>query len=58
MSDLGKLYQQVILEHDKTPRRTGRLEAPTHSADGNNPLCGDRVTLTLRVEGTRLARST
>jgi nitrogen fixation NifU-like protein len=54
VSDLGKLYQQVILDHDRAPRHAGRLEAPTHSADANNPLCGDRVNVTLQVDGELL----
>ena len=49
MSDLGKLYQDAILEHHKAPRYAAALGAPTHSAEGNNPLCGDRVTVTLLV---------
>jgi nitrogen fixation NifU-like protein len=54
MTDLGKLYQQAILQHDREPRHAARLGAPTHAADANNPLCGDRVSITLRVEGERL----
>ena len=54
MSDLGRLYQQSILEHDKAPRYAGRLASPTHGADVTNPLCGDRVSLTLQVAGERL----
>ena len=49
MSDLGKLYQQTILEHDRAPRHAVAVAAPTHRADASNPLCGDRVALTLRV---------
>lgn len=53
VSDLRKLYQKAILEHDRAPRHAQALAAPTHRAQANNPLCGDRVTLTLRVaEGT------
>lgn len=54
MSDLGRLYQQAILEHDKAPRYAGRLASPTHATDVSNPLCGDRVSLTLQVDGERL----
>lgn len=50
MSDLRELYQEVILEHSKRPRCFGALERPTCSADGQNPLCGDKLHLTLRVE--------
>jgi nitrogen fixation NifU-like protein len=49
VSDLGKLYQDAILAHHKAPRHAAALSAPTHRAEGNNPLCGDRVVLTLQV---------
>jgi nitrogen fixation NifU-like protein len=49
MSDLGKLYPDVLLDHHRTPRRAARLAAPTHTADGNNPLCGDRVAVSLEI---------
>jgi nitrogen fixation protein NifU and related proteins len=49
VSDLGRLYQETILAHHRAPRFAGRLEHPTHAADGNNPLCGDRVGVTLEV---------
>lgn len=48
MSD-NSLYQQMILEHHKTPRNYGSLADPTHSAKGFNPLCGDRLELQMRV---------
>lgn len=54
MSDLRELYQEVILEHSKRPRCFGALECPTCTADGRNPLCGDHLTLTARVEGDTL----
>jgi len=49
VSDLAKLYQEQILEHHRAPRNAGRLPDPTHSAEAHNPLCGDRVRLTLRL---------
>ena len=49
MDDLTKLYQETILEHHRSPRNAGRLAQPTHQAEAHNPLCGDRVTVTLRV---------
>jgi nitrogen fixation protein NifU and related proteins len=49
MSDLEKLYQQQILDHHRAPRNAGRLSDPTHAAEAHNPLCGDRVNVTLRV---------
>jgi nitrogen fixation NifU-like protein len=39
-------YRDVVLEHNRTPRNFGRLDAPTHASDGSNPMCGDA----LRVE--------
>ena len=54
MSELGKLYPDVLLEHHRAPRHASRLRAPTHAADGNNPLCGDRVSVTVAVAGGRL----
>jgi nitrogen fixation NifU-like protein len=49
VDDVEKLYQQQILEHHRAPRNAGRLADPTHSAEAHNPLCGDRVCVTLRV---------
>jgi nitrogen fixation protein NifU and related proteins len=54
MSELGKLYPDVLLDHHRAPRRAGRLATPTHAADGNNPLCGDRVAVTLEIGQGRL----
>jgi nitrogen fixation NifU-like protein len=53
--DLKDLYRDVILDHNKRPRNFGRLDPCDTSADGNNPLCGDRLTLTLRLEGDRVS---
>jgi nitrogen fixation NifU-like protein len=49
MSDLSELYQKVLLEHYKNPRNFGGLEGANHRCDGHNPLCGDRITVLLRV---------
>ena len=46
---LDELYRQVILDHYRSPRRAGRLAAPTAHAEGTNPLCGDEVTLDLLI---------
>jgi nitrogen fixation NifU-like protein len=54
VSDLRRLYQESILAHHRAPHYAGRLDQPTHAADGNNPLCGDRVGVTLRLAGGRL----
>jgi nitrogen fixation NifU-like protein len=49
--DLRELYQSVILDHHKRPRNFRRLDAPDRTAEGNNPLCGDRVHIELRLDG-------
>lgn len=51
MTDLRDLYQEVILDHTKRPRNFGKLESANHEAKGHNPLCGDRITLYLKLEG-------
>jgi nitrogen fixation NifU-like protein len=50
MSGAGGLYQELILEHGRKPRNFRALAAPTHRAEGFNPLCGDRVVVYARVE--------
>lgn len=50
MSELDELYQQVILDHYRSPRNNDPLDTPTSVAQGHNPLCGDRVTVQLEVE--------
>jgi nitrogen fixation NifU-like protein len=50
MDDLKELYQQVILDHNKNPQNFGRLESANRTAEGYNPLCGDRVQIFLQVE--------
>ena len=51
MSDLRDLYQEVILEHSKTPRNYRPLPDANHKAEGFNPLCGDRFTVYVAMEG-------
>lgn len=51
MSDLRELYQELILDHGKRPRNFGPLEGATHDAIGHNPLCGDRITVHVRMDG-------
>jgi nitrogen fixation protein NifU and related proteins len=51
MSDLRDLYQDVILEHSKAPRNYREMPAANHRAEGFNPLCGDRFTVYVTVEG-------
>lgn len=50
MSSLDELYQAVIVDHDRAPRHHGPLPGATHTATADNPLCGDGVTLYLRIE--------
>jgi nitrogen fixation NifU-like protein len=51
MSELSDLYQEVILDHNKRPRNFGRPEAANRHAEGYNPLCGDKVTIHVRIDG-------
>src|SRR2546423_13655623 len=51
MSDLRDLYQETILDHYKRPRNFGALESADRQADGHNPLCGDRITVFVNLEG-------
>jgi nitrogen fixation NifU-like protein len=55
MSELSDLYQEVILDHNRRPRNFRVIEAPSHHAEGYNPLCGDRLDLFVAVEGDRIA---
>ena len=50
MSELSELYQQVILDHNKKPRNFHKLESANRTAEGFNPLCGDRLTVYLELE--------
>jgi nitrogen fixation NifU-like protein len=55
-SALRELYQEVILDHSRHPRHYGALEDASHKAEGYNPLCGDRVTVYLKLgEDNRVA---
>ncbi len=55
MTALRELYQEVILDHNKSPRNFGRLEHPDRKVDGYNPLCGDHFTIFLKLDGDRIA---
>lgn len=50
MSDLRDLYQEVIFDHNRRPRNFGKLADANRKAEGHNPLCGDNVTVYLKVE--------
>jgi nitrogen fixation NifU-like protein len=52
--ELKDLYRDVILDHNRRPRNFGHLEPSDAQAHGHNPLCGDRLTIWLRLEGERV----
>jgi len=54
LDELRELYQTMILDHNKSPRNFGHLAAPTHHAEGHNPLCGDELTVYVHVDGDRV----
>ena len=54
MSDLRELYQEVVLDHSRSPRNFRALPGATAEADGTNPLCGDRLHVWLAVEDDRV----
>lgn len=49
MNNLRELYQQVILDHNKSPRNYGKIDNPDSFAHGNNPLCGDTIDIYLKI---------
>ena len=53
--EIRDLYRDVILDHNRSPRNFGRLEPADAAAVGNNPLCGDALSLTVRLAGDRLS---
>lgn len=55
MSDLRELYQDIVIDHSRNPRNTGTLDDANRTAEGFNPICGDRLTLYLKVEDDRIA---
>lgn len=55
--ELRDLYQEVILDHGRKPRNHFRLEAFDASARGDNPMCGDRVELFLKLQGDRIEKA-
>ena len=55
MADSKALYQELILDHNRKPRNYGALDRASHQAEGHNPLCGDHVTVTLDLDGGRIA---
>jgi nitrogen fixation NifU-like protein len=55
MSDIRELYQQLIVEHGRQPRNFGKLADPSISKLGHNPLCGDELTLYLKLENGKIS---
>lgn len=55
MADLNDLYQEVILDHNRRPRNFHPMADASHTAEGFNPLCGDRLTLYLKLAGETIA---
>jgi nitrogen fixation NifU-like protein len=55
MSDLSDLYQEVILDHGRNPRNFRAMADATASAEGLNPLCGDRYQVFVKMDGDRVA---
>jgi nitrogen fixation NifU-like protein len=55
VSEFDQLYREVILDHYRNPRSHGLLDAPDAQAEGQNPLCGDEVTVSLRFDGDAIA---
>ncbi len=51
MDDLQELYQEIVLDHNRSPRNFQKLEEANRFAEGFNPLCGDQITLYLEVDG-------
>ena len=54
MADLTDLYQSLILDHNRSPRNFREMEAADRRAEGHNPMCGDRLTLWLKLEDERI----
>lgn len=54
-NDLATLYQDIIIDHNKSPRNFGELPPPRREADGYNPLCGDRLSVYLKLDGDRIS---
>jgi nitrogen fixation NifU-like protein len=51
MGNLDTLYQDLILDHNRAPRNFRQMENANRRVEGHNPLCGDRLTVALRMEG-------
>lgn len=56
--DLKDLYRDVIVDHNRNPRNFGKLTPADAHADGHNPLCGDRLTVYVNLDGDRIRETT
>ena len=54
MTELRELYQQIILDHNKSPRNFGKLDVANRAQEGYNPLCGDHLHVYLHVAGEKI----
>ena len=54
MTEISDLYQEVILDNYKSPKNYGDLKEATHAAHGDNPLCGDKVVIFIKMENDRI----
>lgn len=54
MNELQDLYREVILDHNRDPRNFGELEDADRVVEGVNPLCGDKMTLYVKLDGERI----
>jgi nitrogen fixation NifU-like protein len=54
-TDLDELYQSIILDHNRRPQNFRAMADATAHAEGSNPMCGDQLTVWLRIEGDRVA---
>src|SRR5437867_793396 len=55
MSELSELYQEVILDHNRQPHNFRALPDADRKAEGYNPLCGDQITIYVKLQGDRIA---
>ena len=55
MTELRELYQQIILDHNKTPRNFGKLDTANRAQEGYNPLCGDHLHIYLHIEADAIS---
>jgi nitrogen fixation protein NifU and related proteins len=54
MTELNELYQEVILDHNRKPRNFRKMEDASNTVEGFNPLCGDHITVYVKMDGDRI----